>query len=49
LCGFSPPHLGQGSLLRNALLPAQTSVTAGTLGEMVAKLDENIYEIIKKD
>jgi hypothetical protein len=22
LCGFSPPHLGQGSLLRNALLPA---------------------------
>jgi len=26
LCGFAPPHLGQGSLLRNALLPAPNVV-----------------------
>jgi len=28
LCGFAPAHLGQGSLLRNALLPAPNVVNS---------------------
>jgi hypothetical protein len=28
LCGFSPPHLGRGSMLRIALLPAPNVVNS---------------------
>jgi hypothetical protein len=31
LCGFSPPHLGQGSMLRIALLPAPNVSYLNTL------------------
>jgi len=35
---FAPPHLGQGSLLRKALLPAPNVIYNQTLCEMWAKM-----------
>jgi hypothetical protein len=48
LCGFAPPHLGRGSLLRNALSPAPNVVYRRTLDDIaknylkIRALDENI-------
>ena len=38
LCGFSPPQFGQGSMLRIALLPAQTVVYLKRYAQVLQKI-----------
>jgi hypothetical protein len=49
LCGFAPPHLGRGSLLRNALSPAPNVVYRRTLYDIPPKLVGNIMKKIYKN
>jgi len=47
LCGFAPAHLGQGSLLRNALLPAPNVVNSRE--RYVQYTQKIIKELYKND
>jgi hypothetical protein len=48
LCGFSPPHLGQGSLLRNTLLPATNVSYSPNVRRNIFEMYKNMQVIVDK-